>query len=167
LVIRGLAIKKFWSREIFKKKYRGQKSYSQKTLILKYSAKRNVVKVNQLLDISIKILDDIVIIKPMVAKMISSSSYPVTCSIRQFCALTSLGETLVREMVADGRLQSVRIGKKKILIVMQSYFDLIAKQQAEGTPDSLVTEKAVATRKQLLAARREAEADNILASAGL
>jgi excisionase family DNA binding protein len=92
---------------------------------------------------------------------------PITASIHQFCMYTGLGQTLVREMIADGRLEAVRVGKKKLIIIMQSYLNWLEKQKAEGLPEYSPTEKAVATRKQNQAERKAAEAEDTLAAAGL
>jgi hypothetical protein len=88
--------------------------------------------------------------------------------IPEFCAVTGLGKTLVRAMIADGRLQSYRAGKKKLLVVVQSYLDLIAKQQADGVPEYDTAQKARAVRKANLEARRTAApADPTLEDLGL
>ena len=92
---------------------------------------------------------------------------PITASIHHFCMYTGLGQTLVREMIADGRLEAVRVGKKKIVIVMQSYLDWLEKQKAEGLPEYAPTQKAVAARKEKIAERKAAEAHDILAGTGL
>jgi hypothetical protein len=92
---------------------------------------------------------------------------PHTLGLTPFCYYSGLGQTLVREMISDGRLKAVRIGKKKILIEVQSYFDYLEKLKAEGLPEYSPTKKAVATRKQKLADRKTAEADDTLAMAGL
>ena len=71
----------------------------------------------------------------------------ITMSVADFCTVTGLGQTLVRQMISDGRLQGLRIGPKKLLVVVQSYLNLIAKQTNEGVPTFDKTAKAVEARK--------------------
>ena len=70
----------------------------------------------------------------------------ITLPIKDFCSISRLGDTTVRQMVKDGQLQAARIGKKRLMIVVQSYLDFLAKQQAEGVPEYDVAQKARATR---------------------
>ena len=35
----------------------------------------------------------------------------ISLPLNEFCAISGLGNTLVREMIKDGRLQTVRVGK--------------------------------------------------------
>jgi len=50
-------------------------------------------------------------------------------------------------MLSDGRLQGLRVGPKKLVVVVQSYLDLIAKQANDGVPFYDKTEKAIEARK--------------------
>jgi hypothetical protein len=80
----------------------------------------------------------------------------ITASIPRLSQMTDLGQTFIREKIADGTFQAVRVGKKRILVVVQSYLDYIDKQKAEGVPEYNATKKAIATR-QAIAAKRQAE----------
>src|SRR4051794_10262225 len=92
---------------------------------------------------------------PMVTQMPLPLTGYITLPIPEFCSVTGLGQTLVREMVKDGRLQAYRAGKKRLLVVVQSYLDLVAKQQAEGVPEYNAPKKAIAARMANHAARRK------------
>src|SRR4051812_44720753 len=83
----------------------------------------------------------------------------ITLPINEFCSVTGLGATLVRQMIKDGRLSCYRAGRKKLLIVVQSYLDLIAKQQAEGDPGYAHTAKAIEARMAKRAEAKRAAAD--------
>jgi hypothetical protein len=52
----------------------------------------------------------------------------ITMSVKNFCRVSGLGPTLVREMCKDGRLQSFLISPKYRLIVMDSYRRYVAEQ---------------------------------------
>lgn len=69
-----------------------------------------------------------------------------TLSIREFCRRSGMGETLCRGMIADGRLRSVRVGKKKILVDVASWREYLRKQAVEGVPEYDVAQKARAVR---------------------
>jgi len=91
----------------------------------------------------------------------------ITLPIHEFCSVTGLGSTLVREMIRDGRLKSFRAGRKKLLIVVQSYLDLIAKQAVEGDPGYGHTKNAVAARRANRKKMELEKADELLAVVGL
>jgi hypothetical protein len=55
----------------------------------------------------------------------------VTSPIKDFARITGLGITSIYAMLNDGRLQSVTIGRKR-LVLMSSWYALIQKQL--GTP---------------------------------
>jgi excisionase family DNA binding protein len=57
----------------------------------------------------------------------------ITAPIAEFCRLSGIGRSLVYEMIGDGRLDSIRIGKRR-LIVLDSYRRLIECQRAAGAP---------------------------------
>lgn len=48
----------------------------------------------------------------------------ITATVREFCALSGLGVTKTYEMIDDGSLNSVKIGKRR-LIVIDSYRRLL------------------------------------------
>jgi len=81
----------------------------------------------------------------------------ITLGIPEFCSVTGLGSTLVRAMLKDGRLQGVRLGKKRLLVVVQSYLDLVAKQQTEGVPEYDGAKKAREVRTANYEARQAAK----------
>lgn len=74
--------------------------------------------------------------------MINQLANFITMPIKEFCAVTCLSSTTVRRMLADGELQCARVGKKRFLIVVQSYYDFLAKQQKEGVPEYDAAQKA-------------------------
>ena len=56
----------------------------------------------------------------------------ISAPIGEFCVLSGLGRTVVYEMITDGRLESIKIGKRR-LILIDSYRKLVAeKRQAVG-----------------------------------
>ena len=52
----------------------------------------------------------------------------ITAPIPAFCRLTGLGRTKIYEMLADGSLDSITIGKRR-LIVVELYRRLIERQR--------------------------------------
>ena len=72
----------------------------------------------------------------------------ITLPVDEFCEKTGLGETLVREWIKDGRLKAFRAGKKRLLVVVQTYLDLVQKQMREGVPEYDVTRKAREVQQQ-------------------
>jgi excisionase family DNA binding protein len=57
----------------------------------------------------------------------------ITASIGEFCKLAGIGRSLVYEMIGDGRLDSITIGKRR-LIVLDSYRRLVERQRAPTPP---------------------------------
>jgi hypothetical protein len=91
---------------------------------------------------------------------------PITSSIQRFCLENDLGETLVRQMIADGRLRAVRVGPKKILVDLRSWEELIDKQNAGGLPEYSPIKKTIETRRANRAKKAAAKSIN-LADLGL
>jgi excisionase family DNA binding protein len=54
----------------------------------------------------------------------------ITATIGEFCNLSGIGRSLVYELIGDGRLESILIGKRR-LIVLDSYRNLVARQQQQ------------------------------------
>jgi excisionase family DNA binding protein len=54
----------------------------------------------------------------------------ITAPINEFCRLAGIGRSLVYEMLGDGRLESITIGKRR-LIVLASYHRLIERRRAD------------------------------------
>jgi hypothetical protein len=52
----------------------------------------------------------------------------ITAPIDQFCELAGIGRSLVYTMIGDGRLESILLGKRR-LIVLDSYRRLIERQR--------------------------------------
>ena len=52
----------------------------------------------------------------------------ITVPVGEFCRLAGIGRSLVYEMIGDGRLDSITIGKRR-LIVLDSYRRLIERQR--------------------------------------
>jgi excisionase family DNA binding protein len=59
---------------------------------------------------------------------------PITATVKTFCQLSGLGKTKVFEMIADGTLDTIKLGARR-LIVMESYRRLIAAQVRSGSPE--------------------------------
>jgi len=57
----------------------------------------------------------------------------ITCPPREFMRISGLGETTTYAMINDGRLQTAKIGKRR-LIVLDSYQRLIASQIESPPP---------------------------------
>jgi excisionase family DNA binding protein len=57
----------------------------------------------------------------------------ITAPIGEFCKLAGIGRSLVYEMIGDGRLDSITIGKRR-LIVLDSYRRLVERQRAATPP---------------------------------
>jgi hypothetical protein len=55
----------------------------------------------------------------------------ITAPIGEFCKLAGIGRSLVYEMIGDGRLESILIGKRR-LVVLDSYRRLVERQRATG-----------------------------------
>jgi len=53
----------------------------------------------------------------------------ITTPVPEFLSISGLGRSLAYDMMADGRLQSIKIGKRR-LIVIDSYRRLIERQLA-------------------------------------
>jgi hypothetical protein len=71
-----------------------------------------------------------------------------TLDVNSFSHRSGIGITTIRAMIADGRLEAVRIGKKKLLVVVQSYLDYLEKEAAKGTPEYEGVKAAHAARKR-------------------
>jgi hypothetical protein len=48
----------------------------------------------------------------------------ISAPIGEFCVLSGLGRTIVYEMIGDGRLESIKIGKRR-LVLIDSYRRLV------------------------------------------
>jgi excisionase family DNA binding protein len=57
----------------------------------------------------------------------------ITAPIGEFCKLAGIGRSLVYEMIGDGRLDSITIGKRR-LIVLDSYRRLVERQRSTPPP---------------------------------
>jgi excisionase family DNA binding protein len=53
---------------------------------------------------------------------------PITATVKTFCELSGLGKTKVHEMIADGTLEAVKVGARR-LIVIASYQRYLEEQQ--------------------------------------
>jgi hypothetical protein len=93
----------------------------------------------------------------------------ITATMNEFCFLSGLGRNTVYEMLKDGRLESVRICKR-LLIVVDSWRREIERQRAEGVPEYEKIKPAQEARRRKDAERRrqvEEPAAKILESVGL
>jgi hypothetical protein len=71
----------------------------------------------------------------------------ISLPLPKFCLVSGLGHTTVREMIKDGRLETVRVGKR-LLVVVDSYRRLIDKQRREGVPEDHSTDAAIKARRE-------------------
>jgi excisionase family DNA binding protein len=69
----------------------------------------------------------------------------ITAPIAEFCRLAGIGRSLVYEMIGDGRLDSIRIGKRR-LIVLDSYRRLVERQRAAGPPAKTKAQTRIAAQ---------------------
>jgi excisionase family DNA binding protein len=53
----------------------------------------------------------------------------ITAPVDKFCGLSGLGKNTVYQMIGDGRLDSIKIGRRR-LVVLDSYRRLIQEEQA-------------------------------------
>ncbi len=53
----------------------------------------------------------------------------ITPSVPQFLAVAGIGRTMLYELIGAGEIESVKIGKRR-LIVVQSYLDLLERRRA-------------------------------------
>jgi hypothetical protein len=61
---------------------------------------------------------------------------PITASVAEFCRLSGIGRSSAYQMIANGSIDSVTIGRRR-LVILDSYRHLIArrqKEQAAGAP---------------------------------
>jgi len=79
---------------------------------------------------------------------------PISLSLKDFCNFSGIGETLARQMISDGRLRAVRLGRKKLLVDCESWREYLRKLSADGVAPYEVTRKAVETRKANAAQRQ-------------
>ena len=63
--------------------------------------------------------------------MDSTSDRIITAPIGEFCVLSGLGRTRVYELIGTGDLDSITIGKRR-LVIIESYRRLIERQRAAG-----------------------------------
>src|SRR5262249_10143185 len=59
-------------------------------------------------------------------------NFQITAPIGSFCRDNGLGRTKVYELIGDGEIESVTIGRKRYIIV-QSYIDFL-RRQAQSAP---------------------------------
>jgi hypothetical protein len=83
------------------------------------------------------------------------AEFYLSLPIPEFCLRTGIGQSLCRAMIADGRLRAVRVGRKKLLVDVASWRELMQRQAETGTPEYDRTQKAIATRKAKIAARKK------------
>ena len=57
------------------------------------------------------------------------ASDAITAPVDKFCILSGLGKNTVYQMIGDGRLASIKIGRRR-LVVVDSYRRLIQEEQA-------------------------------------
>src|SRR5215470_10032682 len=59
----------------------------------------------------------------------------ISASVREFARISGLGESTILAMIGDGRLGSVAIGRRR-LVLIESYRRLIAQQRAATPRDA-------------------------------
>lgn len=69
----------------------------------------------------------------------------ITATVSEFCQISGIGRSLVYEMLADGRLDSILIGKRR-LIVLDSYRRLVERQRAATPPPRTKGKPRIAAR---------------------
>jgi hypothetical protein len=63
--------------------------------------------------------------------MTPEQSWPITATIAQFLRLSGLGNTKTYELIGDGTLITVAVGRRR-LVVVESYLRLLERLQATG-----------------------------------
>src|SRR5215469_11879606 len=91
----------------------------------------------------------------------------ISLPVRKFCDLTGIGDTMCRQMIADGRIRAVRVGKKKLLIDVASWREYMHRQAVEGVPECHYTAQAVEVRMAKRAQAREERRNVSLEELGL
>lgn len=59
----------------------------------------------------------------------------ITISVDEVMSATGIGRTLVYQLIADGSLRSLKLGKKR-LVITESLLELIANLESYGDLDS-------------------------------
>jgi excisionase family DNA binding protein len=62
-------------------------------------------------------------------------SYTISASVKEFARISGLGESTVWAMIHDGRLESIAIGRRR-LVLIESYRRLIEQQRAAPPRDA-------------------------------
>ena len=75
----------------------------------------------------------------------------ITAPIGEFCRLAGIGRSLTYEMIGDGRLESILIGKRR-LILLDSYRQLIERQLTAASANKAAARFDTVTRAQIPAA---------------
>ena len=57
----------------------------------------------------------------------------ISVTVREFCALTGLGVTKTYELLGTGELDSIKVGKRR-LVLMDSYRRMVDRQLAAQRP---------------------------------
>lgn len=60
----------------------------------------------------------------------SQATLPITATVAQFTKLSGIGRSIVYELIADGKLRSVKLGGLRLIIV-DSYLDYLRRLEAE------------------------------------
>jgi hypothetical protein len=58
------------------------------------------------------------------------TTIPITATIKRFSEISGIGRSIVYKLLADGSLESLHIGKRR-LIVIDSYHELIKRKRAD------------------------------------
>jgi excisionase family DNA binding protein len=61
----------------------------------------------------------------------SQVTLPITATVAQFTKLSGIGRSIVYELIADGKLRSVKLGGIRLIIV-ESYLEYIRRLEAEN-----------------------------------
>jgi excisionase family DNA binding protein len=61
----------------------------------------------------------------------SQTTLPITATVAQFTRLSGIGRSIVYELIADGKLRSVKLGGIRLIIV-ESYLEYIRRLEAEN-----------------------------------
>jgi excisionase family DNA binding protein len=61
----------------------------------------------------------------------SQVTLPITATVAQFTKLSGIGRSIVYELIADGKLRSVKLGGIRLIIV-ESYLEYIHRLEAEN-----------------------------------
>jgi len=72
---------------------------------------------------------------------------PITATVQQFMKLSGFGRTMVYKLIDDGAIQSVTIGRRR-MIILESYRELLERRAATERTLNIISEKMAGNYKR-------------------